>query len=488
MNYLSLGFCTFVFATWITYNIVKRKIRWYILLEASILFYLMFDIKYIFFLLVVSVSTFICAITFNNVEYKKLSFITCIIFNVGVWFIIKGLPWVSFSINRVLNHFGVQIDDTFSAWIIPIGISYYVLQAIGYLTDVYKGEIEAEKNYGKYLLFLVYFPAIVQGPISRYKQLSKQLTNGKKIDFQCFRESLLLTAFGLIKKMVIADNLAIIVNECFINYPEMKGIVLYFGAVCYAFQLYMDFSGCVDICRGVSALFGIDLVDNFNAPYFSKSIKEFWRRWHMSLSSWLKDYVYIPLGGSRKGVVRKYMNLAITFAVSGIWHGAGLNYLIWGLLQAIYQIVGECTLGIRHKIKTIMNIKENSVSDNFYRRCITFNLSVVSWIVFRAGSLKGAISYLKNMCTLDRIWALTDGSLFEFGITYNKFIVILINILVVLVFEYYSMKENRNTKNVILNMHLITRWIIYLVLVFDVLLFGAYGSGYNASGFLYGGF
>ena len=267
-----------------------------------------------------------------------------------------------------------------------------------------------------------------------------------------------------------------------------EGYCIIFWCSSYAFQLYMDFSGCVDICRGVSALFGIDLVDNFNAPYFSKSIKEFWRRWHMSLSSWLKDYVYIPLGGSRKGVVRKHMNLVITFAVSGIWHGAGLNYLAWGLLQAIYQIVGECTLGIRHKIKTIMNIKENSVSDNFYRRCITFNLSVVSWIVFRAGSLRGAITYLQNMCTLDRIWTLTDGSLFEFGITYNKFIVILINILVVLAFEYYSMKENRNTKNVILNMHLLTRWIIYLVLVFDILLFGAYGSGYNASGFLYGGF
>lgn len=488
MSYLSLGFVAFMVCVWSIYNVVGRKYRWYVLLTASLIFYLLYDVKYILFLLGVAITTFACARLFERIRYKKIIFIICILLNVGTWFVIKYLPWSLFYLNQALSLVRIQTNYTFPQLIVPIGISYYILQAIGYLVDVYKGKIEAENNLGKYLLFLAYFPAIVQGPISKYEQLSSQLVEGKRVDFEKFRESMMLIGFGLIKKMVIADNLAIVSNYCFKNFANMYGVILYVGALCYSFQLYMDFSGCVDICRGVSGLFAVELIENFQMPYFSKSIKEFWRRWHISLSTWLKDYVYIPLGGSYKGRIRKYVNLVITFLVSGIWHGAGFHFLFWGVLQAVYQIVGECTVHIRKRVKKLLNIKADSLSENIYKIAITFHLTMISWIFFQSENLYSGFTYLKNMLSRAEIWKLTDGSLFTYGITLNKFFVILITLLGILAGEYYSVKNEMDIKLKILNAHIFIRWTIYAMMILSILLLGAYGSGYDMAGFLYGGF
>ena len=280
---------------------------------------------------------------------------------------------------------------------LPIGISVFVLQEISYIVDVYKGKIVTEQKFWRYLLFLSYFPAIVQGPISRYDELAPQLCNTNKFDPTRFQDGLTLVLLGLVKKIVVADRLAIFVNNCFTNYETFHGMVLYVGAVCYAFQLYMDFSGCVDICRGVSGMFGISLVENFKSPYYAKSTKEFWNRWHLSLSRWLKDYVYIPLGGNRHGRMRKYVNLIITFGVSGMWHGAGFNYIVWGVLQAVYQIVGEITSNFRSKFKARIGVKLGSASDIAYSTFITFHLTVLSWVFFRSKGFSASIVYLSNM-------------------------------------------------------------------------------------------
>ena len=488
MNYLSITFVAFVAILYGIYNIVPTRFRWYTLLLASIFFYLSFDARYILFLAFAAITTFISAKFLNNIKHKKLILGLCIVANVAVWFLIKGFSWWGTNLNRVLGIFELQVDIPIIFSIVPIGISYYVLQAIGYVVDVYRENIQPERNFGKYFLFLSYFPAIVQGPISKYEQLSGQLTAGKKIGYDVFRRKLLFILLGLTKKMVIADQIAVFANYCFLNYEQLSGSILYVGAVCYAIQLYMDFSGCVDICRGVSGLFGIELVDNFKAPYFSKSIKEFWRNWHISLSTWLKDYVYIPLGGGRSGTLRKYFNVVVTFFVSGIWHGEGFNYIVWGLLQAVYQIVGDVTLTLRSRIKKWIGVEKDSFSDKIYRVIITFNLTVFSWIFFRAGSLTTAVKYIGQMIRNFELGRLFDGSLYTYGISIQHSFVLFGNLCAITLIDYLSKKQNIDLGSRILNTHIVLRWIIYFLLLFNIILFGAYGSGYDMAGFLYGGF
>ena len=355
------------------------------------------------------------------------------------------------------------------------------------MVDVSKGKTEPEKNLLRYLLFLSWFPAVVQGPISRYGQLMPQLLNTKGFSFDNVRDNLVLILFGLLKKMVIADRLGIFVNTVFASYEELYGVILYLGAVGYAIQLYTDFSGCVDICRGVSGLFGVELVHNFNRPYLSCSIKEFWSKWHMSLSSWLRDYVYIPLGGNRKGTVRKYMNLMVTFLVSGLWHGAGFNFFLWGAMHALFQICGQCTNGIRRRIRQFMEIEEGSLSERIYQMLITFNLVTVAWIVFRAGGLMTGLHYIWHMVSRTDLWVLFDGSLYTFGLSQNYVVFLLWHILALFTVELCT-KRQEDVVAGLTRQHLFLRWTVYLVLIFDVLLFGVYGKGYNMASFMYGGF
>ena len=488
MNYLSWGFVAFVIVVFLLYSFLPQKCRWKVLLFASLYFYICFDIKYVFFLLFVGISTFWAAKFGRNKRRNKENLVFCILINAGLWFSLKGASGIWHWGNSFIGMFVPAFQLPIISVIAPVGISYYVLMAISYVVDVYKKKITPEKNFWKYLLYLSYFPTIVQGPISKYGDLRKRLTAGKKIDYFTFRRSFLLILIGTIKKMVIADQIAIWANYCFDNYSDLQGIILYVGALCYSIQLYMDFSGCVDICRGVSALFGIELIDNFKSPYFSKSIKEFWGKWHISLSTWLKDYIYIPLGGNRHGKVRKYVNLMATFFVSGIWHGSGFNYIVWGILHAIYQVLGECTNGARRKVKECLKIKPNSISDKIYRTMITFNLTLFAWIFFRSGRFLNAIDYIARMLSSIDVWKLFDGTLFSQGIDFAQFTVLVLNICFIVLIDWIKVKSQKNIEDYILESHVILRWCCYLILIFDVIFFGAYGSGYNAAGFLYGGY
>ena len=309
----------------------------------------------------------------------------------------------------------------------------------------------------------------------------------KLFDVDSARKNLLRILFGLVKKMVIADRLGILAGYCFEEYAELRGVILYVGAVAYAFQLYTDFSGCVDICRGVSGLFGIDLVHNFERPYLAQSIKEFWNRWHLSLSRWLKDYIYIPLGGNRKGTNRKYINLLATFAVSGIWHGAGFQYIVWGLLNAVYQILGDVTADFRRKWKKIFGIAEGSVSERMYQRFITFNLTALAWIFFRSATVSDAFGYLYQMLSGVNQIAFFGLDLTASGVSYLELILLVAHLAVLLRFENGSSCQEELLDKME-SLHTCIRWGLYIVLILDVVLFGIYGSGYDLSGFLYGGY
>ena len=487
MSYLSLTFVAFVALVIILYYGLPKKLRSGVLLVTSLFFYACFDWRYLIFLVFTALTTFLGALLTKKCKSKKLLVGSVIAFNVAVWFAIKELPWLLSTSSRAFNLLGVQWKVPTLSFIVPVGLSYFTLQAIAYLVDVAKEKYQGERNFFKYLLFLSWFPAVIQGPISRYNQLMPELLNDKKCSFETTRSNLILILFGLTKKMVIADRIGIFVNSVFDGASELQGFILYLGAVAYAIQLYTDFSGCVDICRGVSGLFGVNLVHNFNRPYLSSSIKEFWGRWHMSLSSWLKDYIYIPLGGNRKGAFRKYLNIIITFLVSGLWHGAGFNFFLWGGLHAVYQIVGQSTLALRQKIKKLIGVKQGSVSEKIYQTVITFNLVTFAWIIFRAGGLVTGFKYIVNMLSSVNLRELFDGSFFEFGLNQIYLLIIFIHIVFLFIIELCS-KSQENVIEGIKNQHFILRWVIYIVLIFDILLFGVYGSGYDMASFMYGGF
>lgn len=490
MSYLSIDFIVLVLASLVTYYIFPKKFRWVILLVSSMCFYLSYDNRYIIFLLCSIITTYLSALIIsklNQNNIKILILFACIIVNASIWFIVKDANWIIESLNNI-HILSFQVNIPMMNILVPIGISYYVLQSIGYLIHVYKKKIKAEYNIFKYALFVSWFPSIVQGPISRYDQLSKQLFTGHAFDYDAIIESSLLVLYGMIKKIIIADQLAVFANYCFGDFANLSGFVLYVGAIAYSLQLYFDFSGCVNICRGVSGMFGVHLIQNFKSPYFATSIKDFWSRWHISLSTWLKDYIYIPLGGNRKGTSRKYFNIFITFLVSGIWHGAGSGFILWGLLHAVYQIAGDYFVNLRRRIKKWIGVKENSLSESIYQMIITFHLVAFAWIFFRAGSIGVAFDYIGNMIDNFSLWAIFDGRLFQYGISFNLAVPILINIVAIFYIEYQQKQQDTQYRKVIRNLHIPLRWCIYFILIFDVILFGAYGTGFNISSFLYGGF
>lgn len=486
MRYLSFSFFIMVAATVLCYYLIPRKwnCRYIVLFLGSLYFYCSFDFRFLFFLLFTAISSFFCGLLFSKSGKKKLLLFLCVAIIIAVWFAIKVLPWVLMISNHILHLLGVRKTvSLFSELIVPIGISYYTLQAISYLVDVYKGKTAPEKNIIKYFLFISFFPAIVQGPISRYDELMPQLVNNNPFSIENMRRGFLLILIGLVKKLVIADRLGTFVNQCFTSYTTLTGFTLLVGAISYSIQLYTDFSGCVDICRGVAFFFNIELINNFNRPYLATSIRDFWTKWHISLSRWLKDYVYIPLGGSRKGTNRKYINLIITFLVSGLWHGAGLNFFIWGLLHALYQIIGQMTAGARQTIKKHIGVEENSKSEQLYKIIITFSLVTFAWIFFRASSFTMGLQYIHRI--------ISDFNLrlgfFEL-MQYNRYaLVVFLNLLFLLLFEAVTSSQDEAVTGV-LQIHILFRWGFYLLLIFDILLFGVYGTGYDMSGFLYGGF
>lgn len=489
MDYLSIKFVIFVVCLLTAFHSISffSKGRWnphWLLLVGNIVFYCSFGWKNLIILLVVTISTFYCAKILTKSRHKKFFFIGCIVLNVLIWYTFKVLPWNLDVIHDLgIDLFVLPEDSIF----IPIGISYFTLMALGYLIDVYTNKIQPERSLWKYFTFTSYFPAIVQGPISRYETLSAQLFHHKTPSAEAMRKGLLCVLFGLVKKVVIANRIALISTMIFSRYQSLGGIILYGGMIGYSIQLYADFSGCVDICRGVSMLFNIELPHNFDRPYLAASIRQFWRKWHMTLSSWLKDYVYIPLGGNRKGNVRGCINILIVFIVSGIWHGAEAHFIFWGILHAYYQILSQYTYNFRVMVKSVLGIRENSVRERIYQTIITFHLVAFAWIFFRTNDLKMGINYIVRMFTVSGLISIFDGTLSALGLNGMVFVVLFFNIMIWFAIEIFC-KKQEDVMNRTLNCHLFLRWPIYILLLLNVILFGAYGPGYSMSNFMYGGF
>ena len=319
--------------------------------------------------------------------------------NLGFLGVFKYYNFFASSFSELLNSVGVKASPLLLNVILPVGISFYTFHGLSYVIDIYFKRIKAEYNFVDYSLFVSYFPLLVAGPIERATHLLPEIKVKRKFDLENAKQGVYQIIWGLVKKVIIADTCAPYANAVFDNYTSMNSFSLILGAIYFAFQIYGDFSGYSDIALGVSKLFGLDLLRNFNYPYFSRDIAEFWRRWHISLSSWFRDYLYIPLGGSKGGLWMKIRNTFIIFVVSGFWHGANWTYLAWGFINAVYFLPLLLSNSNRNNMDTIQ-LKFNFDSVKvFFSILYTFGLTCIAWVFFRAKTITEAVLYLKRIIT-----------------------------------------------------------------------------------------
>ena len=477
MSITSLTFLFFAAGCCALYFLLPPKARPYWLLVCSGVFYASFGLRFFLWVGITAVSSFGAGFLMNAVRRKKAVLILAVLLNIGMLIFVK---FFGYSVELFGSILGLSLPTvTISA---ALGISFYTMQAISYVVDVYLGKYLPEKNFLKYLLYILYFPTVMQGPISRYDQLGNQLFTPHRFSFERMKAGSILVLWGFFKKVVIADRSAVLVNRVFGNYTEYAGLEIAAAVLLYTIQLYTDFSGFTDISRGISQVLGIELVNNFHTPYFADSIRDFWRRWHISLSSWLRDYVYIPLGGSRKGLLRKYANLLAVFLVSGLWHGVGLQFVFWGLMQGVFQIIGSLTEQKRHCLYDAMGVDRSCFSYRLGKRIVTFSLVNLSWLFFRASSLTAAFQMLKRML-LWNPWVLFDGSMLSMGLDgaeLNVLIAAMAVLLTVSVLQQSGSVRERLDRQVFW-----FRYGIYLALLLATVVFGLYGPTFNTTQFLY---
>ncbi len=489
MEILSIAFLLFVMAGVIFYYIVPKSWQWKVLLLWSVFFYLSASAKAVMFLTISVLTTYYAGIWIEKREQnKKTILIITVLCNVLLFVFLKYVTIESGIFSWLLHKRGIEWDSAAFQGLIPMGISFYTLMAVGYVADIYHKKIEAEKNLAKYTLFLIFFPHILQGPIGRYQELKTELFSVKNWNGRRCISGMELMIYGYFKKMVLADRAAIFVNQVYGNADLAGGCEIYLAGILYSIQLYMDFSGCVDISRGVSQLYGIRLSENFNHPYFAVSVKDFWRRWHMTLSSWLRDYIYIPLGGNRHGSIAKYLNLLLTFSVSGIWHGKGLHFFVWGLLHAVYQIFGEILLPIRTWIKEKLQISDHTFGTKLLQVFITFHLVNFAWIFFRIESVTGALYMIRNMFTRMNPWAFFDQSLYGYGLGARDFTLLFLGITGTFLIELIQYKKPAYLTKKFHEQHGCFRYGVVMFGIFSIIIFGIYGMGYDPGEFIYGQF
>lgn len=499
MLFNSFEFCLFFPIVCILYFICTHKINKNIvsqilLLTFSLFFYACWEPKYLTLILISVVITYFSGIFMEKYNNRKKAILTIsLVSNLAILFFFKYYNFVSNSVQNALNIFGYDLKIPNFNILLPVGISFYTFQALGYSIDVYQGKIEAERNFITYALFVTFFPQLVAGPIERSKNLLEQFKIDYKIDYVRITDGAKLATWGFFKKIVVADFLSISVNGIFNNANSSTGCSLLLASFLFAFQILCDFSGYSDIAIGISNILGFKLMKNFNRPYFSKSIPEFWRRWHISLSTWFKDYLYIPMGGSRCGQLRRYFNLFLTFFVSGIWHGAAWNYIVWGALHGLYQIVGISTSKIRSKIglKTKVLIEDSSSKSGvkakrwwqFVQCFITFLLVCFAWMFFRANSISDSIvilgkfsnipieifDFLKNL-SINKVEAFRNLFLFNESISgygFKHFLGALVLIFILFIVDLIT--RNESGVNFVKRQKWFIRWGLYYAVLFALI-------------------
>lgn len=489
MLFNSMDYLMFFPIVLMIYFVLPAKIRYIWLVIASYYFYMCWYAKHAVILLFCTITTYVCAlmlgVLYNHTWLKKLCMAGCIIINIAIlaYFKYRGFLFENLSQLSALASLNITVRKV--DYTLPVGISFYTFQAMGYLIDVYRGQIKAERNFLKYALFVSFFPQLVAGPIERSGNLLKQIHMPAKFNANRARDGLLTIAYGLFIKVVIADNIAAIIDPIFGEYDAYNGTVLFMATVLFAFQIYCDFEGYTKIAIGSAEILGFSLMDNFAAPYMAGSVKEFWDRWHISLTSWFRDYLYIPLGGNRKGRLRKYINTLIVFGVSGLWHGAGWHYVFWGEVNGILIVIQDVTRKRRDKIYSVCRIDRGKTGWKIFSVIATFGLIDFTWLFFRADSMGMGLEILHKICMEFKVRHFLTESFW--GVVFPNIVTMMIlwASLFVLLFKDWLKMKGVSLKLCILNQQLIFRWLVYLTILMVIIFGGAYGEGYEQTQFIY---
>jgi D-alanyl-lipoteichoic acid acyltransferase DltB (MBOAT superfamily) len=418
-----------------------------------------------------------------NISKKRKFLVLSLLSNLGLLFTFKYFNFFTESFSKILKNFNIFYDSPIFNLLLPVGISFYTFQTLSYSIDVYRGERKAEHHLGYFALYVSFFPQLVAGPIERSTRLLPQFFEKHDFNSQRVSDGIKLMMWGFFKKVVIADRLAVLVNQVYNNSENYEGIPLLLATYFFAFQIYCDFSGYSDIAIGAAKVLGFDLMKNFDRPYYSKSISEFWKRWHISLSTWFRDYLYIPLGGNRVLKWRWYTNLFLTFLISGLWHGANWTFVIWGAIHGFYLVFAILSKNIVQRIYNFLGLSKGTWQRKFIDVFITFHLVLFGWIFFRANSFNDATYILNKIIVINPFEFIKQVITLNFGVylglkKYEIFIA-LVSILILEAVQVFQRKNNMI--EYLLKKPKYFRWSIYYFIIFFILMFGEF----NLTEFIY---
>ena len=493
MSFLSGSFLLFFPVVAVVYFSVPQRFRWIWLLAASYFFYMSWNPWYGLLLAATTAVTYLSGLLLGRarkledrekaVRRKKAvaaaSFAICL----GILALFKYVHFFGEICADVLSLFGISAGPVKFDALLPVGISFYTFQALSYTVDVYRGDVEPERHFGKYALFVSFFPQLVSGPIGKSKEMLGQFDEEHRFDYDRARRGLLLMLWGYFEKVAVADRLAVLVDTVYGSPGKYAGAQVALASVFFALEIYCDFAGYSNIAVGAAQVLGFRLNRNFDRPYFSLSIKDFWRRWHITLGSWFWDYLYLPLGGNRCSKARHCWNLFVVFAVCGLWHGASFTFLIWGALHGLYQVFGVLLRPARQKLSAALRFSPDSPAGKLARGLFTFVLVDFAWIFFRAASPADAFLLIGGLM---KPWDLSGGALLNLGLSAPEFAAALIGIAAVLIADVLS--QRLDLRAFLLNRNAAFRWTAYLAAALIILIFGVYGSQYTAEQFIYSQF
>lgn len=458
------------------YFAIPNRFRWILLLLASYYFYMCWNYKYIVLIMISTVVDYVSGILLYRTEKKgirKMLLLGSLITNLGLLFFFKYFNFFGETINHLFEKVNIFYDVPAYNFLLPVGISFYTFQTLSYTIDIYRRKQEPEYHFGRFALFVSFFPQLVAGPIERSVNLLPQFRREVEFNYERIKNGILLMGWGFFKKIVIADRLAEYVNLVYNNPTEFEGVQNIVATFFFSFQIYCDFSGYSDIAIGAAMVLGYKLMTNFRRPYFAMNIREFWQRWHISLSTWFRDYVYISMGGNRVVKWRWYYNLFITFLVSGLWHGAEWTFVIWGAIHGLYLIIAIVTEKVRKNFNNTLGITRIPWLYKLLQVVVTFVLAYVAWIFFRANTVSEAFYILKNH------FVFHGGQSVNLFQNPADFFLSFILIAVLLVFDFLEERFEFSFKLKALPRY--QKWALLAVFVVAILLFAVW----NETDFLY---
>lgn len=537
MSYTTLNFFVFVAVTVLAYFLFPlKKQKWAVLLAASYFFYMFAGYKYVAFILFTTISTYLVALWIDKIALrskekikqnkkewtkeqkkkfkssikvkKRLVMALVLVLNFGILAFLKYYNFVAGSLNDAFGVFGIALSAPTLRLLLPLGISFYTFQSMGYIIDVYREKTSPEKNPAKLALFVSFFPQIIQGPISFYDQLAHQLYEPHKFDFTRFKYGAELILWGFFKKLVIADRAVIAIKAVTVDYTKFGGTTIMFTVLMYALQLYADFSGGIDISRGIACMLGIDMVDNFKRPYFSKSINDYWRRWHITLGAWLKNYLFYPLAmsgafinASKKmkntkfGATKAGAHIAkvlptsiaslIVFLVVGIWHGANWKYVAFGMWNGLIIMISILLKPVFESVLAKLKINAKSFGYGIFQMFRTFLIVLVGYMFDIAPSFSGAMNMI-GASLFNQNLALGASQIKNLGLGNKDYIILFAGMIIIFVVSVIQEKHSTTTLREILDIKafVIRGGLIFLCIV-TILVFGIYGPGYSPAEFVY---